>query len=133
MMAENLSIIYDYKNISNSSIRIVLSYFKAMLLSNNTDKIKLLLDSKALVYLVPLLNTDDPHVRSELLEIFLEISSGFKALQYSYIKKQVKKTDEINKNLGIVAHINQVSEDKIDRERFLDCANDYYYLKKQIN
>lgn len=78
MMAENLSIIYDNKDLSNSSIRIVLSYFKSMLLSNNTDKIKLLLDSKAPVYLIPYLNTDNPHVRGELIDIFYEISNGFK-------------------------------------------------------
>lgn len=74
MMAENLCIIFDNKEISNSSIRIVLSYFKSMLLSNNTDKIKLLLDSKAPVYLIPYLNTDNIHVRGELIEIFCEIS-----------------------------------------------------------
>lgn len=132
-MAENLSIIFDNKDISNSSIRIVLSYFKSMLLSNNTDKIKLLLDSKAPVYLIPYLNTDNVHIRGELIQIFTEISNGFQSVQFSYIKKDLKKSDEVNKNLGIVAHINQVTEDKIDRERFLDCSNDYYYLKKLIN
>ena len=48
-----------------------------MLLSNNTDKLRLFLDSRAAVYLIPLLNTDNPHVRGELIEIFNEISKGF--------------------------------------------------------
>lgn len=55
-----------------------------MLRSNNTDKIKLLLDSRAPVYLIPYLNTDDVHVRSSLLEIFLEISAGFANINLSY-------------------------------------------------
>lgn len=48
-----------------------------MLLSDNTDKIRLLLDSKAVIYLIPLLNTDNAHVRMELIDIFYEISKGF--------------------------------------------------------
>ena len=32
--------------------------------------------------------------------------------------------------MGIVAHINLYSEDKIDRQRFIDCANDYYFLRQ---
>jgi hypothetical protein len=39
----------------------------------------------------------------------------------------------LNKNLGIVAHLSLNNEDRIDRSRFLDVANDYYYLKKKIN
>lgn len=51
-----------------------------MLLSNNTDKIKLFLDCKAPVYLIPYLNTSNVHVRGELIEIFQEISAGFKSI-----------------------------------------------------
>jgi hypothetical protein len=51
---------------------------------------------------------------------------------YSYMS-QLKSCDEINKNLGIVNHINLVNEDKIDRKRFIQNANDYYYLKTVIN
>lgn len=143
-MAENLNIIFYNEKVmqSISSLRIVLSYFKSMLKGNNTDKIRLLLDSRAPVYLIPYLNTENVHVRGEILDIFLEISRGFAETPFSYIKgrddnnkstSNLKKTEEINKNFGIVAHINLVTEDKIDRHRFLDSANEYYYLRKQIN
>jgi len=114
-----------------------------MLKGNNTDKIRLILDSRAPVYLIPYLNTDNVHVRGEILDIFYEISRGFAETPFSYIRSRadastsntsnLKKTEEINKNFGIVAHINLVTEDKIDRHRFLDSANEYYYLRKQIN
>lgn len=55
-----------------------------MLKSNNTDKIKLFLDSRASIFLIPYLNSDDIQVRTNLLEIFLEISMGFANLNYSY-------------------------------------------------
>lgn len=45
----------------------------------------------------------------------------------------MKSVEEISKNLGIVAHINMIDEDKISRAKFLDFTNDYYYLKQQIN
>ena len=41
------------------------------------DKIKLLLDSRAPIYLIPLLSTDNAHIRGELIDIFYEISKGF--------------------------------------------------------
>ncbi len=59
---------------TSSSLKIMLNYFKAMLRSNNTDKIKLFLDCRTPVYLIPYLNTGDIHVRFSLLEIFWEIS-----------------------------------------------------------
>ena len=99
-----------------------------MLQSNNVDKIRVMLDSKAPVYLIPYLNSDNPLIRCEVIEIFWEISKGFQEDQYSLIKRD-KKTEEINKNFGIVAHIHLENEDKIDRGRFLDCANDYFFMK----
>lgn len=104
-----------------------------MLRSNNTDKMKLLLDSRASVYLIPYLNTSDLHVRSSLLEIFLEISNGFSNMNFSYTNQRELKSEEIHKNFGIVAHMNSVYEDKLDRQRYIECANNYYYLKQQIN
>ncbi|EAR94381.2 EF hand protein (macronuclear) [Tetrahymena thermophila SB210] len=134
-MAENLNILYSSEKIAgtSASLKIVLNYFKSMLRSNNTDKIKLLLDCRAPVYLIPYLNTDDVHVRANLLEIFLEISHGFANINLSYAGQRELKSEEINKNFGIVAHMNQVYEDKLDRKRYIECANNYYYLKQQIN
>lgn len=85
-MAENLNVLYSSEKIAgtSASLKILLNYFKSMLRSNNTDKIKLLLDSRATVYLIPYLNSDDAHVRASLLEIFLEISAGFSNISYSY-------------------------------------------------
>lgn len=59
MMAKNLSILHEDNiiNLNSNSIKDVLNYLKLMLLSNNTDKIKLILDSKIPVYLITLLNT----------------------------------------------------------------------------
>jgi len=110
----------------------VLSYIKTLIRSGNEDKIKLFLDFKTPIYLIPYLNTDNVHIRADLLDIFLEISKGFMEPDYSYMS-QLKSCDEINKNLGIVNHINLVNEDKIDRKRFIQNANDYYYLKTVIN
>ena len=85
-MAENLNILYSSEKIAgtSSSLKILLNYFKSILRSNNTDKIKLFLDSRASVYLIPYLNTEDAHVRASILEIFLEISAGFSNISYSY-------------------------------------------------
>lgn len=73
----------------------MLNYYKSMLRSNNTDKIKLLLDCRAPVYLIPYLNTSDIHVRSSLLDILLEISTGFQNISYSYVHQV--RINELNK------------------------------------
>ena len=141
-MAENLSIIFNnlpgVNESSNQKIKQALNYMKSMLASNKIDKIRLILDSKAPIYLISYLNTEDIQIRTQLIEIFLEISKGFQQLQFSYAKTrgsnmEMKSVEEISKNLGIVAHINMIDEDKISRAKFLDFTNDYYYLKQQIN
>lgn len=85
-MAEALNVLYSSEKIAgtSASLKILLNYFKSMLRGSNTDKIKLLLDTRATVFLIPYLNIDDIHARASLLEIFLEISTGFENISYSY-------------------------------------------------
>lgn len=120
-MAENLNILstssFFEKSPSGGSdaLKSLLSYFKSMLRSKNTDKLKLLLDSRASVFLIPFLNSDDIQVRTSLLEIFLEISYGFSNINYSYTNQRELKSEEVNRSFGVIAHFNQSFEDKLDR------------------
>lgn len=147
-VAENINIldqsfkesIQNQKSTSKSILRIVLQYFKALLQSNSTDKLKLFLDAKVPLYIVPILILDDPHIRGEVLDIFCFISEVFSDPSFSYLSQRqsvnpanLKSAEEISKVIGILGHITQHNEDAIDRGRFFESANNYYQMKKQIN
>jgi hypothetical protein len=70
-------------------LKIILKYFKALLLSNNIDKMKLLLDSRASIYLIPFLNIENTPLRSEMFDIFELLSRGMSLINYSYLKSTI--------------------------------------------
>ena len=79
--------------------------------------------------MVPFLYHADVHIRGDLLDVFFEISKGFEEPIFSYLTARgegsLRSAEEVGKNYGIAAHINLNSEDKIDKNRFLACANQY--------
>ena len=48
-----------------------------MLVSQNTEKIKMLLDGKIIMFIIPFLCWNDYDLKHEVLQIFYEISKGF--------------------------------------------------------
>ncbi len=96
-----------------------------MLLANNVDKVRLLLDFKAPLYLIPYLNTDNSHVRLELVELFALIARGFSDEfaartpegAAASVATPNKSSEETAKALGVLAHIHTPGsgEDRLDR------------------
>jgi len=137
-ISENLQILYQADARSKSNIRVSLQYLKALLQSNNTDKIKLLLDSKIIINAMKYLAIDDVHIKTELLEMLYEISKGFEREPLSLItqeKNEAMRT--IEENLKTVGVISQLKESKIKdkgtKDKLITYSYDYYSFNKQIN
>ena len=86
-----------------------------------------LLDSKLPLLLIPVLSSTDSALKTSILELFLLISQAFRPTQYSYIKGN---SFEINRIYGVLAHLASSTEDRLDRDLFINCANQYFYLNK---
>ena len=95
------------------------------------------MDSKIPIYLIPYLNHQDVQIRGEILNLFFEISKGLENSLYINIRNKesnyLKRSEEVNKIYGLIGHINTSNEDKMNKVRFLECANDYFYFNKNIN
>lgn len=127
--AENLKVLQEQSHgLKSSSLRIVLSYLKGVLESGNSDKIKALVDSRTPVYLIHALNVRDAHLRTELLEVFYLFSRVYEEER----DRSRPEIEEVNRTFGIITHFLQNAEDRLDRRRFLDCANDYFSLNRRV-
>ena len=56
-----------------------------MLTNKNIEKIKVILDSRIIMYIVPLLSQDNAEIRNIVLSTFLEISKAFIDENLSYM------------------------------------------------
>jgi len=70
MIADNLQVLTTLRSegANASKLKLTLNYFKSMIFSSNTDKIKVLLDSRFILYLSPFLNMRA--VREDLIGVF---------------------------------------------------------------
>jgi len=137
-ITENLQILYQADARAKSNIRVSLQYLKALLQSNNTDKIKLLLDSKILVSAMKYLSMEDVHIKTELLEMLYEISKGFEREPLSLItqeKNEALRTVEENlKTVGVISQLKESRvKDKNTKDKLITYSYDYYAFNKKIN
>lgn len=137
-IAENLQILYQSDARSKSNIRVSLQYLKALLQSNNTDKIKLLLDSKIVVSAMKFLAIDDVHIKTELLEMLYEISKGFEREPLSLITQDkseaLKSIEENLKTIGVISQLKESKiKDKNTKDKLITYSYDYYAFNKKIN
>ena len=97
----------------------------------------MILDTKLPIYLLPYLSHQDLHIKQLLLEVFWEISVGFDSPnEFSYLAGRNENrlihmgSHDVNKTLGIISHINISNDDRLDKNRFIQISNDYYFLNK---
>lgn len=138
-LAENLQVLHQYDSSKGkANLRVSFQYIKALLQSNNTDKIKLVLDSKIIVYLVKFLGYNDVHIRRDLLEILYEVSHGFErdlmSLNARDRNEVLRGVDEHLKTIGLVSQLNkQPLKDKGSQTRVISYSYDYAALNRQVN
>jgi len=137
-ISENLQILYQADARSKSNIRVSLQYLKALLQSNNTDKIKLLLDSKIIISAMKYLAIDDVHIKTELLEMLNEISKGYEREPLSLMtqeKNEAMRTVEENlKTIGVISQLKESKiKDKVTKDKLITYSYDYYSFNKQVN
>ena len=137
-IAENLQILYQADSKSKSNIRVSLQYLKALLQGNNTDKIKLLLDSKIVLSAMKYLAMDDVHIKTEILEMLYEISKGYEREPLGLIsqdKNEVLRSIEENiKTVGVISQLKESRiKDKPTKDKVITYSYDYYSFNKKIN
>jgi hypothetical protein len=72
-------IIHSLSNPNNKehTIKTNINIFRAMLKTLNLDKVRLILDTRALLYIVPFANSRDVRLREAVLDILCVISEVF--------------------------------------------------------
>ena len=134
-IAENMQILYDFEpQKGKTNLKICLKYIKALVQSNNTDKLKLILDSKIVAQAFKYLGYDDVHIRGEILEILYELSKAFEMTTSKQKNELLQENEEDIKTIGLLSHLSKTGgKDKAAQNSLFTNSYAYYSLNKLIN
>ena len=145
LILSNNMISLEDPNVGTTSLKVIVNYVMTILKAKNVEKVRAVLDTRIILKCISYLQTDDANLKETILELIREATGSFNRDHLYLFEKydinskfdaimdvKPRSSEEIQKNFGIVAHLALTSEDKMDKQNYVNCVRNYFSINSKI-